>query len=164
MSTHRSREGFPVQAIERDNPPGLEAEPIWSSPRLPIVLVADGMALVLAQLRLELLDRDCATLLASDGQEALEFYQRYQAMIDLVLLDVGMPRLDGPRTLARLREINPRVRCCFMIDQAPGYSKMELSDLDPEIIFDKPFHPAQVARCLCRLLSERREQGPRARG
>jgi CheY-like chemotaxis protein len=45
--------------------------------------------------------------LAAGGQEALDLYQRHREAIDVVLLDVRMPGLDGPQTLAALRALNP---------------------------------------------------------
>jgi carbon storage regulator CsrA len=44
---------------------------------------------------------DCAT--ASDGQEALEYLQHHERP-DVVLLDMRMPRCDGPNTLRLIRQ------------------------------------------------------------
>jgi signal transduction histidine kinase len=48
-------------------------------------------------------------LLAEDGPEALEVFGRERDKIDLILLDLTMPRLSGRETLRRLREIDPGV-------------------------------------------------------
>jgi hypothetical protein len=48
---------------------------------------------------------------AANGNEALEIYRR--GGIDLVLMDVQMPVLDGPKALARLKEIDSEVDCCL---------------------------------------------------
>jgi len=45
-----------------------------------------------------------------DGQEACEFYQESWREVDLVLLDLIMPRLGGKDTFAALRTINPQAR------------------------------------------------------
>uniref|UniRef100_A0A7V6DQI1 histidine kinase n=1 Tax=Desulfobacca acetoxidans TaxID=60893 RepID=A0A7V6DQI1_9BACT len=47
---------------------------------------------------------------ASCGEQALEIFAEHHGDIDLVLLDMIMPGLDGLQTLARLRALNPRVR------------------------------------------------------
>ena len=63
--------------------------------------------------------------LAVDGDDALDLYQRHRAEIDLVLLDVQMPGLDGPRTLDALREFDPDVLACFMTGSAkPGWNDL----------------------------------------
>jgi DNA-binding NtrC family response regulator len=45
-----------------------------------------------------------------DGADAVEFYRGHHAEIDLVIMDVTMPRMSGPECLAQLRIINPSVR------------------------------------------------------
>ena len=45
---------------------------------------------------------------AANGPAALEVYRRQQDDIAVVLLDVRMPGLDGPQTLAELQRLNPR--------------------------------------------------------
>src|SRR4051812_18030051 len=53
-------------------------------------------------------------LLAGNGREAVATYRDHAGKIGLVLLDVQMPELDGPATLAELRRVDPEVRCCFV--------------------------------------------------
>ena len=47
---------------------------------------------------------------ASNGLEALEYYGEHWGTIDVVLLDVVMPKFDGLQTLRQLRQINPAVK------------------------------------------------------
>jgi CheY-like chemotaxis protein len=44
------------------------------------------------------------------GPEALQFYRRHGKSIDLVLLDVTVPR----QTVTALRKLNSDLRCCFL--------------------------------------------------
>jgi two-component system cell cycle sensor histidine kinase/response regulator CckA len=46
----------------------------------------------------------------ADGQEAVELYAKDHSNIDLVIMDMVMPRLDGREAFAKMREINPRVK------------------------------------------------------
>src|ERR1017187_9253302 len=50
--------------------------------------------------------------MANGGAEALEIYRSEK--IDCVLLDVQMPDMDGPKTLAALKKIDSNVLCWFM--------------------------------------------------
>ena len=47
---------------------------------------------------------------AGDGHEATEVYRKRWRDIDLVLLDMVMPRLGGRDTLRALKEVNPQVK------------------------------------------------------
>jgi CheY-like chemotaxis protein len=68
-------------------------------------------------------------LLATGGKEALELYKQNQEQIDLVLLDVMMPEMDGVETYRRLQEIEPKIRVLLM-SAYPGDKVRELvSDL-----------------------------------
>jgi CheY-like chemotaxis protein len=56
-------------------------------------------------------------LVAPGGKEALERYDA--AAVDLVLLDMTMPGMDGGKTFERLRALNPTVKVVL----ASGYSR-----------------------------------------
>lgn len=45
---------------------------------------------------------------AKDGKEALMLYQKHCDEIDLILLDLDMPKMDGFEVLAHVRKINPK--------------------------------------------------------
>src|SRR5262249_22969715 len=83
--------------------------------------------------------------LASTGSAALEVYQRQQSRIGVVLLDVRMPGLDGPQTLAELRRLNPDLACCFMSGHTGAYSDEDLLRLGAVCCFAKPFRVHEVA-------------------
>jgi CheY-like chemotaxis protein len=62
----------------------------------------DDMAIELAQIQLIDGNRlQCKVLVAQDGQEALA--RLHDTVIDLVLLDINMPRMDGFELLERMR-------------------------------------------------------------
>ena len=67
-----------------------------------------------------------AVWLAANGQEALDLYWQQREAIDVIVLAVRMPVLDGPQTLAALRELNPRICCCFMSEELGGYTENDL--------------------------------------
>jgi PAS domain S-box-containing protein len=56
---------------------------------------------------------------ACDGQEAVEVFRDRAAEIDLVILDLVMPRLTGEAALAQMRRIAPGVRAIL----ASGYDE-----------------------------------------
>jgi two-component system, sensor histidine kinase and response regulator len=54
-----------------------------------------------------------SVLQVADGGDAVEMYEQRGDTIDLVVLDIVMPRMGGYETLGRLRALDPRVRALF---------------------------------------------------
>lgn len=119
-----------------------------STVRTPGILIADSMGLILTLLKLELEPRGFIVWLALDGDDAIDLYRRHSTEIDLVLLDVQMPGLDGPRTLSALESIDPDVFACFMTESAGAYSEEDLVARGAVCVFKKPFHVAALAQFL----------------
>lgn len=103
------------------------------------ILVVDDEAIVRQMLEVVLRRSGFGVLLAADGPEALALYERHRPRIAVVLLDVRMPGLDGPQTLAALRQFDPGVRCCFMSGDTKCYSEQELLAQGAVCFFPKPF-------------------------
>ncbi len=78
------------------------------------VLVIEDQRLMLKAMEQGLRRRGFVVWGALDGGEGVDLYRRFETQIDIVLSDVQMPVLDGPKTLDALRGINPSVKLCFM--------------------------------------------------
>lgn len=85
------------------------------------------------------------------GQEAVELYERHREDIRLVLLDVNMPLIDGPTTLARLRQAGLDAFVCFMSGATGQYTVEQLMALGVERFFEKPFRFEWFCQELTRL-------------
>ncbi len=114
----------------------------------PGVLVVDDehMVRIMVQLALERSDFD--VWVAADGRDAIRVYRQHRARIDVVLLDVRMPGLDGMQTLDAIRELNPEVPACFMTGDTGAYRPEELRAHGAAHVFGKPFHLDQLAQIL----------------
>jgi two-component system cell cycle sensor histidine kinase/response regulator CckA len=89
-------------------------------------------------------------LLAHDGEEAVGMFSAHRDSIELVLLDVIMPRRGGPETYEAIKAIKPDVPVVF----ATGYSS-ETAALTEMVergiaVIQKPYSP----RLLCRRVRE----------
>ncbi len=114
----------------------------------PGILVVDDDPMLRALLTVTLQKSGFTVWPATGGAEAIQVYQRQRSRIDVVLLDVRMPGLDGPHTLAKLQRLNPAVACCFMSGHTGGYTVAELLGRGALHFFDKPFRMDEVLRVL----------------
>lgn len=64
-----------------------------------------------------------SVITAVDGINAVDIYREHGAEIDLVMLDMTMPRMGGAEVYHQLREMNPDVQVLIM----SGYSKEDIS-------------------------------------
>jgi two-component system cell cycle sensor histidine kinase/response regulator CckA len=77
------------------------------------ILVVDDEEIV-RDLTLEVLSaHGYNVLLAQDGLEAIHIYKAFGHNIDLVLLDMIMPRMGGKEAYEKLKEINPDIKVLF---------------------------------------------------
>ena len=104
-----------------------------------VVLVVDDEAAIGRMLDLALSQGGFAVRLAATGKEAVEIYRKHHDEIALALLDVQMPEMDGPATLAALQKINPAIKCCFMSACTGKYTSQELLDMGADQMMMKPF-------------------------
>lgn len=74
--------------------------------------------------------------LASDGVQALECFKKND--IDVVILDIMMPKMDGYETLKKMREIK-KVHCIFLTALNEEYNKIYGFDIGGEDYVTKPF-------------------------
>jgi two-component system OmpR family response regulator len=91
--------------------------------------------------------------LAASGPEALEAAARQAP--DLVLLDVSMPGMDGPATLAGLRRETPtaKVPVIFFTATSSDEEVARLCALGAVAVIPKPFDVAALPRQVRDILS-----------
>jgi DNA-binding response OmpR family regulator len=105
----------------------------------PGVLIVDDDPLLRMLLNLGLRHHGFRVWQAGGGREAVAVYRQYGSLIDLVLLDVRMPDLDGPHTLAALREVACGVRVCFLCGGGEADDPEELLAQGAVGVLAKPF-------------------------
>ena len=92
-------------------------------------------------------------LVAADGEQAERIAGRSQVPIDLLLTDVVMPRLSGPRLAERVRLLQPGLPVLFVSGYTDG--EMERSGLagGPLHLLRKPFTIAELLAAVERALA-----------
>jgi CheY-like chemotaxis protein len=102
-----------------------------------ILFIDDNSALASAY-QLSLGERGFHVLIASNGDEALDLCVQEEGA-SLAIVDLKMPGMDGPQTIAALRQRRPGLKIIAMSGQplVPYFSR--LSDLGIRIFLSKPF-------------------------
>ncbi len=118
-----------------------DATPMPADGRVRTVLVVDDEPMIRDLARAVLETSGYRVLEAHDGEHAVEVFRDHRADIDLVVLDLTMPRMSGRDTFLALVEMQPSARVMF----SSGYSSDDLSDTTGIIgMLPKPYRPTEL--------------------
>jgi len=87
-------------------------------------------------------------VVARDGLEALELYDKGRGEIALVVMDITMPNLDGIDTARMLKEIDPSVKVILM----SGHTEREMKQVCADAFISKPFRAKDLCGVVQRFL------------
>jgi CheY-like chemotaxis protein len=85
---------------------------------------------------------------AADGPAAVETYRRYRDRIDVALVDLQLPGLQGARVLAELDQLNPALTRCAMSADVTPYTACAFRRLSDTPLFAKPLNVPALAFAL----------------
>jgi two-component system nitrogen regulation response regulator GlnG len=91
---------------------------------------------------------------AGDGQEAMQKIQSPTTIPDIVLLDVGMPGLNGMEVLKKVRELSADLPVVLITGRANVRQSVEAIKGGAYDYLAKPFDNSEVVRITLRALSE----------
>ncbi len=141
---------LPIEESRRDTPMPPTAKPVG---RETILLAEDEEAL--SSVARRILERlGYHVLTAVDGAEALHMFVAGRDNIDLVLLDMTMPRMGGVEAFDRIRAIDREVPIAFMT----GYSaEMALESFSQSgaVLIPKPYGMDELGETVREMLDAR---------
>ncbi|NIA08939.1 MAG: response regulator [Nitrospiraceae bacterium] len=78
-------------------------------------------------------------MLAKDGAEAIHIYRAFEHNIDLVIMDMVMPKMTGEQAYMKLKKIDPEVK--ILLSSGYGSSNQELKKMrrDGVLFINKPY-------------------------
>ena len=112
------------------------------------VLVAEDEAPMLGLLERVLKQQDYRVLLASDGEQAIDLYRSNTHEIDIVLLDIGLPKIGGLDVFLDMKAQNPDVRVVVVSGYFEPTMKSNLSAAGIKHFLAKPYSLSQVVDAL----------------
>jgi two-component system, cell cycle sensor histidine kinase and response regulator CckA len=94
---------------------------------------------------------------AVDGEEAVHKFLANSRRIDLALLDVMLPKLNGTEVFARLREEKPELPVILSTGYSPDMSQLDRVRQRGLPLLQKPYSPRELASRVRETLDRRRE-------
>ena len=105
------------------------------------ILVCDDDKAIVEAIEIYLTQEGYHILKAYDGQEALDILNT--EMIDLLIIDIMMPRLDGIRATVKIRESNP-LPIIILSAKSEDTDKILGLNIGADDYITKPFNPLEL--------------------
>ncbi|MBE1555818.1 response regulator transcription factor [Sporosarcina limicola] len=121
---------------------------------MPTILVADDDANIRELVCLFLRNDGFAIVEAEDGKEALTVYAAKH--VDLVVLDIMMPNMDGWTLCKELRRANPTIPILMLTARSETWEKVKGFELGADDYLTKPFDPLELTARVRALLKRYR--------
>jgi len=119
------------------------------------ILIVDDEEIIRTTARVMLEDLNYSVITAENGKEAVAVFQEKYKDIDLVLLDMIMPEMNGRDTFKKMREVDDNCRIII----SSGFSKDE--DLDDLMqrgldgFIRKPYRKFELSQLLAKVLNKK---------
>jgi DNA-binding NtrC family response regulator len=117
-----------------------------------VVLVAEDDRKVGESIRLLLKKRGYDILLASNGREALSRFR--EEMVDLVITDLVMPKMDGIELLEALKNLRPETEVIVISAQGTIERAVQAMKLGAFDFIEKPINPRVISLVVERALEK----------
>ena len=92
---------------------------------------------------------------AHDGSEALEIYDRSKQEIDIVLLDMIMPKMGGGEAFDHMKKINPAVKVLLLSGYSIDGEAAKILDRGCSGFIQKPFNMEELSKSIETILGEK---------
>lgn len=116
------------------------------------ILVAEDEEAVRHTLKAMLVTLGYQVTLCADGLEAVEFYKKSWPGIDLVLVDMVMPRMGGLDAFLAMQAINPSIRAVLCSGYSMSGNTQKMLDAGVKCFIQKPFQVADLSRVISEVL------------
>ena len=115
------------------------------------ILVVDDDSMNLVRTKM-ILGKEYDVLFATSGMEALNKL-RYET-VDLVLLDIEMPGMNGMETFERMKEFVPEIPVIFLTASGAEEDVVSAIRLGAVNYLKKPFEPQELLKRVAREFEE----------
>ncbi|MBN2529099.1 MAG: response regulator [Deltaproteobacteria bacterium] len=143
---------FPALDEAREDPGIRGSRPPVKDLRRHTVLLVDDEVLIRKSAKRIFEKIGYAVYVAEDGQRAIQILSEHRHEIDLIVLDMIMPIMDGPATFARAREMRPDIPVILCSGYSKDDSATELLKNDNVGFVQKPFSVGEISSRMSQIL------------
>jgi PAS domain S-box-containing protein len=119
-----------------------------------VILLIEDEEMLLDLVKSMLVQHGYTVLTATNGDGALQLFQQQHSKIDIVLSDIGLPKLGGWELYTLMKEINPHVKIIF----ASGFVEPQIQEkmirAGVQSFIQKPYAPDEVLASIRRALDD----------
>lgn len=119
-----------------------------------LILLVDDIELIQVTGKLMLEKLGYTVLLAGDGQEAVEIFQNQYNKIDLVIMDMIMPKVNGREAFYRMKGIDKNCKIIFSSGFIKNENINELTESGCLGFLRKPFRDYELSQMLAKILNK----------
>jgi len=125
-----------------------------------VILVVDDDDYILQAVYAMLESYGYSVRLANAGRKAIEIFTQYCDEIDLVLLDMSMPGMNGEETFRELRKIRSDVRVLLSTGYAPDEAAQRFTDSGLAGFLRKPYDADELGGAIKRIVQREPSASP----
>ncbi len=118
------------------------------------ILIVEDEAMLVELLELTFTSNGYSILVARDGVEAVQVYEKNKDKIDLIFSDSRLPRLDGWKAFEQIRKINPQAKAIFSSGFLDPELKSQLARQGINTFVHKPYSPLDVLKTVRETLNQ----------
>ncbi len=141
--------------------PAVETTQTQTTPELQtlpgngeLILIVDDEAAIRETTKTSLETYNYKVLTASDGIEAIALYAEHRDQIQLVLVDMMMPAMDGLTTIRTLQRINPQIKIVAVSGLGTKEQLTAAADRGVKTFLSKPFTAQELLQAISGVLSD----------
>lgn len=124
------------------------------------ILVVEDEAPLRDFVETTLKDSGYNVLSAADGFEGAEIYARNQKRVDLILMDMGLPKMTGAKLLSVLKKLDPEVRVIAASGYLEPEIKVEIFEQGAVDFLSKPYMASEMLKKINHALNTQPNQDP----
>ncbi len=140
-----------LPAISSEIAPAAAAPEILDGHR-ELILIVDDEPLIQEVAKTILEYQDYQTLVASSGAEAIELYTQHPQSIQVILIDMMMPSMDGLTLVRALQQLNPDVKTIITSGLVSSRQVAQLASLGVREFLAKPYTATDLLDTVQRVL------------